>query len=148
MRGESGQSLIELALGLTALTILMIGAAEFGRLAYASVEVSNAARAGVQYGAQNHTTASDTAGIQTAATQDAPDVSGISATASHSCVCSDGTASTCSAGDCPVTTSDPSLRLIETVQVNTTATVSPTIRLPGLPTSYTLTGKAVMRVTQ
>src|ERR1700744_6377881 len=74
LRSESGQSLVELSLGLTAMTVLLIGATEFGGLAYASIEVSNAARAGVQYGAQNHTTASDTTGMQTAATQDAPDV--------------------------------------------------------------------------
>ena len=49
---------------------VLIGAAEFARAAYAYIEVSNAARAAVQYGAQNDATALDTAGMLTAAKND------------------------------------------------------------------------------
>ena len=41
---------------------ILIGSAEFARAAYAYIEVSNAARAAVAYGAQTHATALDTAG--------------------------------------------------------------------------------------
>jgi Flp pilus assembly protein TadG len=142
IRGESGQALIELAVGLTVFTTLLIGAAEFGKLAYASIEVTHAAEAGASYGAQNHVTASDTTGMQTAATQDGVNVTGISATASFACVCSDGSASTCASTDCSTT------RLIESVTVNTTATVNPGLHVPGLPTTYTLHGRSVLRVVQ
>ena len=92
---EGGGAFVELALVVPIFGLLLVGAAEFGRLAYADIEVSNAARAGVAYGAQNHATASDTSGMQTAATQDAPDVTSIAATASTFCTCSDGTVVTC-----------------------------------------------------
>lgn len=139
---ESGQALLEAAVGMTVCVTLLLGASEFGRLAYASIEVANAAHAGVQYGAQSHTDAADNAGMQLAATQDAPDVSGISATASHFCKCSDGTASTCAVADCSTS------RIVEYVQVSTTASVDPKIYVPGLPKSYTVTGNAIMQVMQ
>jgi Flp pilus assembly protein TadG len=139
---ESGNTLVELALGVMLCMTLMLGAGEFGRLAYAAIEISNAAHAGAQYGSQTHTTASDTSGMQTAATQDGPNVTGLTATASHFCTCSDGTASTCKATDCSTS------RIIEYVQVNTSGNVDPKIYVPGLPRSYTITGLAVMRVVQ
>jgi len=142
MCDESGSALVEVAIGVSICFAMIIGAAEFGRLCYAGIEVSDAARAGVQYGAQSRTNAADIANVTAAATQDAPDVKGIAATASYFCVCSDGTSSTCAVTDCSAS------RIIEYVQVNTSATVDPQIYVPGLPKSYKLTGKAVMRVEQ
>jgi hypothetical protein len=139
---DSGNALIELAFGCMLCMTLALGAAEFGRLAYAAIEISNAAHAGAQFGAQTHTTASNTSGMQTAALQDGSDVSGLTAQASHYCVCSDGTPSTCAATDCSTS------RIIEYVQVNTSGTVDPKVYVPGLPKSYTMTGKAIMRVVQ
>ncbi len=145
VRSESGQAFVELALSMTILILLLSGAAEFGRLAYAGIEVSNAARAGVAYGAQNHITASDNTGMQNAATNDGPNVSGLSATGSSFCTCSSNLSSHVS---CVVTSCTGGARLIEFVQVNTTATVDPLFYVPGLPKTYTLTGQAVMRVEQ
>jgi Flp pilus assembly protein TadG len=142
IRDTIGQSLIELALVAPLFILLLIGAAEFGRLAYAGIEVSNAARAGVQYGAQSHTTASDNSGMQLAATNDAANIAGVSATATHSCSCADGSSSTCAATDCSAS------RIIEFVQVNTTATVDPLLYYPGLPHTFTMRGQAIMRVEQ
>jgi hypothetical protein len=141
-RENSGQALVEAAIGMSVCVTILIGASEFGRMAYASIEVANAAHAGVAYGSLSHTDAADNAGMQLAATQEAPDVSGISATASHFCKCSDGTASTCAVTDCSLT------RIIEYVQVQTTATYDPKIYVPGLARSYTLHGNAIMRVVQ
>lgn len=142
IRNQRGNTMLELALALCLCSTLILGAAEFGRLAYAGIEISNAAHAGAQYGAQSHTSASDSSGMRTAATQDGPNVTGMTATASHYCTCTDGSTSTCSAGDCSAS------RLIEFVKVNTTAAVDPLIYVPGLPRTYTLTGQAVMRVEQ
>jgi Flp pilus assembly protein TadG len=145
IREDIGQAFVELALVLPIFIILLVGAAELGRLAYASVEVANAARAGVAYAAQNHVTASDTSGIQLAATQDAPDVTSISAVATQSCVCSNGTAITCAnAGTNCVSPA----RIIESVQVTTSAGVNTLFHLPAIPSTVTLRGQAIMRVEQ
>ncbi|MGB8477540.1 MAG: TadE/TadG family type IV pilus assembly protein [Acidobacteriaceae bacterium] len=144
-RNDLGQALVELALMFPIFILLLVGAAEFGRLAYASIEVSNAARAGASYGSQNHITASDFPNIELAATTDALNVSGVTATAANSCACSSGGTVTCSTA----LTSCPSpARIIEYVQVNTTGTVDPLFHYPGLPTTFTLTGQAIMRVEQ
>ena len=143
-RDDSGQAFIELALSLSILIVLLTGAAEYGRLAYASIEVTNAARAGVAYGAQNHITASDNTGMQNAATNDGSNIAGLSATATHFCNCSNslGTVSSCAPTACS------GARIIEFVQVNTTAAFDPLFYVPGLPRTYNLTGQAVMRVEQ
>ena len=142
LRDESGQALIELALGITVCLTIILGAAEFGHLSYSAIEVTNAAHAGAEYGSQSRTYAADIPNITTAATQEAPDVPGLTATASYFCLCSDGTASTCAVTDCSLS------RIVTYVQVNTSATVDPKIYVPGLPKTYTVTGKAVMRVAQ
>ncbi len=139
---QSGQALVELALTMPLLILLLVGAAEFARLAYAAIETSNAARAGVQYGAQNHVTASDFGGMQIAAANDGQNVPGLTSTAIHFCGCADGTPSTCSTGDCAGS------RMLEYVQVNTSSTVDPLFYYPGLPRTFTLNGQAVMRVWQ
>jgi Flp pilus assembly protein TadG len=63
---ERGQSLIELALLTPVLLMLVIGIVEMGRYASFGILVSNAARAGAQYGAQSLTKAADTTGITAA----------------------------------------------------------------------------------
>ena len=139
-REDCGQALIEAALTLSVFCILLLGALEFGKVAYASIEVTRAAKAGVQYGDTSVNTAVDTTGIQAAAANEAPDIPGLSAAASVSCTCSNGGASTCMNTDCP------NSHIIETLTVETTATFDPGIHLPGLPATYTLHGTAVQSV--
>ncbi len=143
LRADHGHAFIELALLMPAFTLVIVGSAEFARLSYCGIEVANAARAGVQYGAQSHGTAQNTSAMQSAATNDSPNVKTLTATASTFCVCSNGTSVTCAnaAANCAA-------RIIEYVQVNTSATVNPTFHVPGLPSTYTLTSQAVMRVEQ
>ena len=142
LRSDRGNALIELAIGITVLTSLILGAAEFGRIAYAAIEVNDAAHAGAAYGAISRTYAADNANVTNAAKKDAPDVPGMTATALYWCQCSDGSASTCGVSDCTGT------RIIEYVTVKTSGTVDPLVYVPGLPKSYTVTGQAVMRVEQ
>ncbi len=139
---SGGSAFVELALVVPIFVLLLVGAAEFGRLAYAGIEVTNAARAGVAYGAQNHVTASDLTGMQQAAQNDASNVTSLSATAKYFCTCSNGNSSTCAVTDCA------GARILEFVQVNTTATVNPLFYYPGLPKTFTLQGQAVLRVEQ
>jgi Flp pilus assembly protein TadG len=146
LRNDYGQAFVELALILPLFIVLLVGAAELGRLAYASIEVANAARAGVAYAAQSHITASDNAGIQLAATQDAPDiVTTWTVDVTQSCTCTDGTHITCS--DWATRCASP-FRILEYVQVNTAAPVDTLFHLPGIPNQVTMRGQAVMRVEQ
>jgi Flp pilus assembly protein TadG len=145
VHSDIGQAMVELALIFPIFILLLIGAAEFGRLAYAAIEISNAARAGASYGSLNHITASDFANIRLAATTDAANVAGVTATATNSCACSTGAALTCSTALLNCT--DPA-RIIEYVTVTTSGTVDPLFHYPGLPRTFTLTGQAMMRVEQ
>ncbi len=142
-RYQAGQALVEMAVLTPLLLLLVIGIIELGRLAYYAIEVSNAARAGVQYGSQNLVTADDNAGMQLAGQQDAPDITGLAATATHYCACASGGGSTCLSTDCP----SPDHRLVY-VQVNTTGTLQTLFNYPGIGSSFTVSGHAVMRVAQ
>jgi TadE-like protein len=153
LRQDKGQAFVELALVLPIFILLLVGAAEVGRLAYASIEVSNAARAGVAFAAQTHATAKDTTNIQLAANNDAPDITSLIATPSFSCSCESsagvmGASVDCdgistAVGSCP----SPS-RIVLYVQVTTTAPVNTIFHFPGIPSTVTLRGFATMRAEQ
>jgi Flp pilus assembly protein TadG len=145
-RCEEGGPLVETALTLPVLITLLLGAVELARVAYTSIECTNAARAGASYGMQSATTESDTTGIQTVAASDAAEIAGgLSTTVATSGICSDGTACTGAGNSCQNT--DCSTSQIETIlTVTTTATVSPMVRIPGLPSTYTVHGTAVQKV--
>jgi Flp pilus assembly protein TadG len=136
-KGHKGQSVVEMALAAPVLAILLVATADFARVFYASIEVANAARAGVQYGVQNFTTGVDFTGMQSAALNDGKNVSGLKAAASEFCQCSGKTVA-CS----PVQCSQPQIF----VQVQTTATFSTMLHYPGMASSIPLSSTAVMEV--
>ena len=142
LRSDSAQALVELAFVLPVASFLLVGTIEIGRLANTSIVVNQAARAGVQYGAQNRVTASDTAGMTQAAQQDASDINDLPVTASPFCAGSDGSASTCQPTDCA------SSRILEYVKVNTQTQMRTLLPYPSLPRSFTVKGQKVMRVSQ
>lgn len=171
LSGEGGGALVETALMVPLLVLMLIGSAELGRIAYASIEVSNAARAGAAFGGQSVVTTTETpitqANIEQAAVDDAADfVSGtLHATANIYCVCLTTNASTgvvsstsqilCTSSTatsstyCPTSTAaHVQTTIIHYVKVNTTATIKPMFNYPGLPTSYTLNGYSEMRTVQ
>lgn len=144
---EAGQSLVELSLAMPLLIVLLFGAAELGSVTFEAIELTNSARAAVQYGAQTPITAKDASGILSAAKQDAYDLttssgtSNFSATVSSSCVCSNGSAAaSCAISSCPTS------QLEQVLTVQTSATFTPVVHIPNLPTSFTLHGSAVQRV--
>ena len=146
IRSDAGQALVELALVLPVFILLLVGAVEVGRLAYASIEVSNAARAGVAYGSQNHTTASDTVNIQLAATKEAPNITSLQTpVVTQVCSCSNGTSITCANAG---TTCVSPAHIIEYVQVKTSAPVNTLFHFPGIGSTVTFRGYAIMRVEQ
>jgi len=155
--GEAGQALLEVAFLLPVMCLLWIGIAELGRAASATIAVNNAATAGVEYGAQNSTTANDITGMENAATKDTlgnnlpSGTSGkMTATATNGCVCDDGGGTSCSPMPAPGTCSGIAGactgQVVQCVQVTTQLSFGPMLNYPGLPASYQANGQAVMRV--
>src|SRR5271156_3107751 len=105
--GESGQTILEVALLTPVLLLLAVGIIEIGRYSYYSILVSNAARAGAQYGAQSLATALDTAGLTTAAKNDAQGIAGLTITAAQVCGCTGA-----KLGACPATCTLPNHPLV------------------------------------
>jgi Flp pilus assembly protein TadG len=138
-----GQSYVELAFALPALAIVLVVAADFGRLFYTYVEVINAARAAAQYGSNSVVTAADSTGMIAAAKQDGVNIANLTVTASQ-CTCGSATASVpaCSSNYC---TNDPQGNY---VVVNAQAPFSTITKYPGVPSSVTLKSQAVMQVQQ
>jgi Flp pilus assembly protein TadG len=146
---ERGQALVETALVLPILIVVLLGGAELARVAFAAIEVANAARAGVAYGAQNTATSADTPGIQNAAVSDVGDMAAsltttaaVTGTCSNPSVLCTGSGSTCTNQDC----SDAGDHIVNVLTVTTTASFDPLIHLPGIPTTYALQGQAIQKV--
>lgn len=145
IRDERGQALVETSFSASFFLLFLLGAADMARGAYQAIEVANAAKAAVQYGAQNTASASNRAAIQAAASSDAADISGLSTSVVITGACSDGTACSGTGGTCTAT--DCSSSHIENLlTVNTSATFTPMVQIPGLPGNYTLHGRAVQQV--
>lgn len=141
-RADSGQALVELALILPVALTLLFGVVQIGRYAYASIAMSSAARAGVQYAAQNKVTASNDTQIIQAAQADAPEFPDMTVTASHYCTCADGSGSTCEPTDCQGS------RIVEYVKVQTQNQIPSLFGFTVFPKTFTATGEDIMRVSQ
>lgn len=145
---DGGQSLVEFALTMPLFILILIGMAEIARVAWASIEVSNAARAGVQYAAQSTTSAQDTTGIGLAVSNDGTNLTGLSMkSTSYYCTCSTAPNSTIACIGALATCPSPAT-ILHFVQVTTSATVSPLFHYPGLPSTFNLQGYAQMEVEQ
>jgi Flp pilus assembly protein TadG len=159
VRDENGQAFVELALVLPMLILLVVGGAEIGRLAYADIEISNAARAGVAYAMQSHAAvaASQYPNIENAAKQDAPNIPGLVVDPPIlTCYCETSVGATSAIPTCDPTaanganlTNCPSpSSIVIYVRVNTHAAIDTLFHLPAIPNSVTLRGTAIMRVEQ
>jgi len=142
-RGRRGQSLAELALVLPVLILLLLVALDFTRMFNMSMAVTDAARAGAQWGAQNRAAAANTLGMEQAACSSMTDISctpGTNTTASSFCQCagSSATISCTSPGSCT--------NVLNFVTVTATATFNTVMAYPGLPSSVPLSATATMQV--
>lgn len=148
---ESGQALVELALTTPLLILLLLGAVEFGRVAFTAIELSNAAKAAAQYGAQNLLTATDQPGMQAVAQADASALTAGTVTVSvdaNTCSCSSpDTATAPFACRTATSTSCPSpSSLVQTITVTASAPFNPGIWVPGFShANFTLYGTAVQK---
>ena len=135
LQGEEGSALVELALSSLLLSTMLLGAVEFARVAYASIEVVNAAHSAVMYAATSSSAATDLTGIGNAAATDSPNLflgNAVSVTSMSSvCVCSSGSNSPSSCSD-NSTCQNEGASMIETVTVKTTASYSPLIHVSGV----------------
>lgn len=142
-RDEDGAAMVEFAVFFPVFILLLVGLIEIGRFANFSIVVADAARAGVQYGAQNIITAADNAGMTSMALADGQNISGLTVTnAGHYCGCSDGSASTCLASDCALS------HRILWVTVTTQGQFPALLGFPGLPGTFTVQQTAVRRVAE
>ena len=149
-----GVSVTELALVLPLSLVLFIGILDFGRVYYSAIAVSHAARAGVQYGAQDNTKSGDFAGMRQAASDALGDVSNFTVTACRYCRCADGTGSctSCNAGGDGCSTGSGCLGTCSSdapqvfVQVTVDKVFTTLFPYPGLPKTADLNRRATMRV--
>jgi Flp pilus assembly protein TadG len=141
LRSESGTSLIEFALVAPVLIFMLIGLIEVGRYAYFSIVAANAARAGVQYGAQSLTTAQDTAGMASAALQDGQNIASFTASPAPLCSENGGTLQTCTTNGAA-----PTAGTVYYVKVQVYGTFKSLLSYPGIPTNVPISGSAIMRV--
>ncbi|PYT11575.1 MAG: pilus assembly protein TadE [Acidobacteria bacterium] len=135
---QRGSAMLELAVAVPLLALVLAGVMEFGRVFYTAAEVSNAARAGVQYAAINTANASNFDGMQQAATNDAANVPAMTATASQFCECPDGTSTSCSTGSCSLKRTY--VKVVTSAQFRTMGTY------PGIPNPISVSSQATLRV--
>jgi Flp pilus assembly protein TadG len=147
---------VELALTLPILITVLLGTIDFARVFYTAIELTNAARAGAQYGAMSLGASEDLSGMRTAATN-AVNLTGVAADASRLCQCvtDDGltfsstspSANNCDAApatSCPVA----GTHRIVTVTVVTSKTFAMIGKMSGIPGSLPLSRTATMRVSE
>ncbi len=156
LRNERGSSLVEVALVLSLLFVpTLVGIVEFANLAYASIEISNAAHTGAAYVAQYYeqekssNSASITLPTATQVTSvaegDSPDLqklmaSGNSLTVAMATGCGTGTATS---GNTIPSCTAPTLPY---VQVTAQALIVPMVHLPGFAGPFPISTTATMNL--
>lgn len=151
---ESGSAVLELAFSLPLFLVLILGGAEIANIAWASVQLNNAAHAAAQYASQNHANSSTTsstnlANMEQAAQNEAPGLAITFPTApTQVCSCvtpSSGAETAYSCSTVQANCASPNV-ILSSIQVTTQAVVNPLVHYPGLPASYTLQAQATMGI--
>ena len=166
-----GQSAVEVAIVAPVVLLVLLIVIDAGRLFFTYLQVSEAARAGAQYGAQSLQTSSNDTQMGTYATNAAPNIPGLTATGSHFCCCPSSDGTTCtnfgststtlsafksSCGVDPLASTQPSSAPSTCAscpcphwrkydQVTATATFNSITRFPGIPSTLTFTTKTLLR---
>ncbi len=136
---QSGSALVEFALCVPVLVLVFMGVVDYGLMLQQEMQISQAAAAGAAYGAIPGNQ-EDFTGMQTAAQNAAPGVSGFAAVATDVYTCTPGGAAVVSTATCSGYGTP-----IEYVQLRTSATVPPLLAYSGI-SSLPLSGKALYRV--
>ena len=140
-RGDAqGNLTVEFAFLIPFLLALSFGALELGNVLLQHLRLTGAARAGLQYGLQNDSTAVDYAGIERAARAGAGSVSGgYSVTARKFCSCTSGEVS------CSTSCSDDS-EMRTYVEVAVEGDVAPLISYPIAVPTWHLSARQARRL--
>lgn len=145
-QGPRGQSAVEFAMIASIVLIVLLAVADFGRMFYVSIALNNAARAGAQYGSQSLITAADSSGMAAAVDNDATNISNLSTPSTSLCGCASSlpanVTNTCPSSYC---TNNPDAIY---VTVTASAPFNTITKYPGIPSSTTLSGTAIMQVQQ
>ena len=137
---ERGAAIVEFALILPVLMLLLMGTIDFSRVMYTAMALTNAARAGVQYGSQSLGASGDLSGMQTAALNAAsPDIGAVTATATRTCGCNGATPTVAACTQVCAGT----LRVF--CSVTTAKTFTTVMRYPGVASSLSLSRTAELR---
>lgn len=142
VRSRRGTALLELALIATGLSLVVIGAIDFGRIAYMSMALTNASRAGAMYGSQP-TKSADTVGMRVAAAASATnDIGSIKVAASRVCECGNGTDTTATVIVCGAACAGVTRVRVKVIATDTFKLVRP---FPGLRNNIVINRTAIMR---
>jgi Flp pilus assembly protein TadG len=151
--GETGNALVELAVCLPLLVLTLVGTTDFARVFYMSIELTNAARAGAQYGAFSPGHSGSVPNMESTATA-AVNISGVTATAGRLCQCANDTgafSATSPINDCTsavATVCTGGTHRVMTVTVTTQKTFTTLVNFIGIPSTLSLTRSATLRVTE
>ena len=156
---DSGSALVEMAVALPVMVMLVVGTADFARVFYTAIELTDAARAGAQWGARDLGSGLDMPGMQNAAVM-AVNITGLTFPSTsppwYRCECASAaavftdtspTANNCAdapATSCPVS---GTFRVI-TVSMTVSTTFTTIAPYPGIPTAIPVSRTAVLRVTE
>ena len=146
---RNGLAIVELAFLILLLMLILMGLIDFARVFYAAVTISDAARAGAQYGSQTNGHTQDKAGMTTAAEEDSVNlVDGITVTASSYCRCQGSPVRiNCITETCPCITADCPERVPQLyVEVQAQHLFETLTQIPLLPKSVGLNQVTTIRV--
>jgi Flp pilus assembly protein TadG len=137
-RRRTGSAMVEFALIAPLLLLLLAGVLDYSMALRTAIAVSDAARAGAHYGSLSEANAGDVAGMQAAALNAVPNLTGMTVTAVRSCKCPNGSAVSCT-GSC----TGGAISVF--AEVTTQSTAQNAFSYPGLSFSGAISAKAVMR---
>jgi len=132
--------MVEFAVVFPILVLLLIGAADFGRVFFTSVAVANAARAGAEWGAMTPANSQDSLGIVNFAKFDGAEAGTITVTAQTVCRC--GTTVTA----CSTTPNCSGYGVPKSyIEVTASKTVNLILPYPGVPNNISVSRTATFR---
>lgn len=100
LRGESGNTLVELAVILPVITVMLLGVLNFGLVIANDISVADSARAGAEYAA-GWGNGTNVAQMQTVARAAAGRIASYQVTAANVCNCAPGGAAVSCTSSCP-----------------------------------------------
>jgi Flp pilus assembly protein TadG len=143
---QRGSAFVELAVAIPLLAVVLFAVADFARAYYVGMELTNAARAGAQYGSKS--TVFNAAATASAAQAAAPSIAPYTTpTVEQVCTCTSNSPSShpFPTHSCTSTCASSSDHLLVYTHVVAQKTFTTITRIPGIPSSVVMTRSATMR---